>query len=403
MRMETYRRMKRASLLVLGILLIVALAAYGGRFLPRQLATPTSIVTPALLAGVAYAAEVFGQSHDEIVKRAVRETASQAMEWCSSAREDAEKVAAAAFRKRYPKVQIQWTRCAQPSHEYLLKHLQGGVVQYDLFPINNTTDMPVFLKAGVLETGIRLKSLGFPPEFHTGDIPTDYVGDSGVVRDVGFSEMIKIVGPVLLYNKSKVSANRAPKKLQDCADPYWSGRFAAAAKPTDPSALGLPEFWGKPAMVNWLKKLAANKPIWTRNDTEARSRLIAGEVPLLCPTRFDNAFPDSVTSENLTLVIPDDLGRKVAATEGNFFVIAKGTHAPNAALLAAVFMASRLAQEVLLTDPAARLRVSPSVPGSPQAKALAGYQIINTDRKPPSVMADLQEAVKEAEGLPTTR
>src|SRR4029453_4452195 len=150
MRMETYRRMKRASLPVLGILLIVALAAYGGRFLPQQLATPTSIVTPALLAGVAYAAGVFGQSHDEIVKRAVRETASQSMEWCSSAREDAEKVAASAFRKRYPKVQIQGTRCAHLSHEYLLKHLQGGVVQYDLFPVNNTTDLPAFLKAGVL-------------------------------------------------------------------------------------------------------------------------------------------------------------------------------------------------------------------------------------------------------------
>src|SRR4029450_13576862 len=184
MRMETYRRMKRASLLVLGILLIVALAAYGGRFLPQQLVTLTSIATPTLLAGVAYAAGVFGQSHDEIVKRAVRETAGQAMEWCSSAREDAEKVAGGGFWQRDRKVQIQGTRCAQPSHEYLLKHLQGGVIQYDLFPINNTTDMPVFLKAGVLETGIRLKTLGFPSEFHTGDIPTDYVGDSGVVRDV---------------------------------------------------------------------------------------------------------------------------------------------------------------------------------------------------------------------------
>src|SRR4030095_12996974 len=119
MRMETYRRMKRASLVVLGILLIVALAAYGGRFLPQQLVTLTSIATPTLLAGVAYAAGAVGQSHDEIVKRAVRETASQAMEWCSSAREDAEKVAAAAFRKRYPKVQIQWKRCARPSHEYI--------------------------------------------------------------------------------------------------------------------------------------------------------------------------------------------------------------------------------------------------------------------------------------------
>ena len=388
MQKRTYHRTKRASLWVSEILLVVAL-------LPSA--------RPALSVGVAYAADVFGQSHDEIVKRAVRETASQSMEWCSSAREDAEKVSAAAFRKRYPKVQIQWTRCAQPSHEYLLKHLQGGVVQYDLFPVNNTTDLPAFLKAGVLETGIRLQALGFPPEFHSADIPTDYVGDSGVVRDVGFSEMLKVVGPVLLYNKSKVPASRAPKRLQDCVDPYWSGRFAAPAKPTDPSALGLPEFWGKPGMVNWLKKLSANSPIWTRNDTEARSRLIAGEVPLLCPTRFDNAFSESVTSENLALVIPEDLGRKVAATEGNFFVIAKSAHAPNAALLAAAFMTSTLAQEVLLTDPAARLRVSPSVPGSPQAKALAGYQIINTDRKPPSVMTDLQETAKEALGLPTTR
>ncbi len=384
MQKRTYARMKCAGLPLVGIL--VWLAACGGRF-----------------SGVAYAAEGFGQSHDEIVKRAAQETASQPMEWCSSARQDAEKVAAAAFRKRYPKIQIQWTRCAQPSHEYLLKHLQGGVVQYDFFPVNNTTDLPAFLKAGVLATGIRLKDLGFPPEFHTGDIPTDYVGDSGVVRDVGFSEMLKVVGPVLLYNKTKVPANRAPKKLQDCVDPYWSGRFTAAAKPTDPSALGLPEFWGKEAMVSWLKKLAANKPIWTRNDTEARSRLMAGEVPLICPTRFDNAFADSVTSENLRLVIPDDLGRKVAANEGNFFVIAKDAHAPNAALLTAVFMTSRLAQEVLLTDPVGRLKVSPSVPGSPQAKALAGYQIIDTDLKPPSTMTDLQETVKEALGLPTTR
>jgi ABC-type Fe3+ transport system substrate-binding protein len=385
----THRGMKRGSHLAKVFFLLVVLT------IARALST--------LLTGTVLAAEVFGKSHDEIVKRAVRETERQAMEWCSSAREDAEKVATAAFRKRYPKVQIQWTRCAQPSHEYLLKHLQGGVVQYDLFPVNNTSDMPVFLKANVLETGIRLKALGFPSEFHIEDIPTDYVGDSGVVRDVGFSEMIKVVGPVILYDKSKVPANRAPKKLQDCVDPYWSGRFAAAAKPTDPSALGLPEFWGKAAMVSWLKKLAANKPIWTRNDTEARSRLIAGQVPLLCPTRFDNAFADSVTSENLELAIPDDLGHKVAGNEGNFFVIAKGAQAPNAALLTAAFMTSRLAQEVLLTDRAARLRVSPSVPGSPQAKALAGYQIVNTDRKPPSVMTDLQETAKDAVGLPTTR
>jgi len=384
----TRRWLNRDSQLAVGVFLIVLLI---------------SSALSSQLTGAALAAEVFGKSHDEIVKRAVRETERQAMEWCSSAREDAEKVAATAFHKRYPKVQIQWTRCAQPSHEYLLKHLQGGVVQYDFFPVNNTTDLPVFLKAGVLETGLRLKALVFPPEFHIEDIPTDYVGDSGVVRDVGFSEMIKVVGPVLLYNKSKVSANRAPRKLQDCVDPYWSGRFAAAAKPTDSSALGLPEFWGKATMVSWLKKLAANNPIWTRNDTEARSRLIAGEVPLICPTRFDNAFPDSVTSENLALVIPDDLGRKVAANEGNFFVIAKGAQAPNAALLTAIFMTSRLAQEVLLSDRVARLRVTPSVPGSPQAKALVGYQIVNTDRKPPSVMTELQETAKEAVGLPTTR
>jgi iron(III) transport system substrate-binding protein len=87
----------------------------------------------------------------------------------------------------------------------------------------------------------------------------------------------------ILYNTNLVKAEEAPKSWADLADPKWKGKILA----DDFRAIGggymtmfaMHDNFGVP----YLEKIAANAPVFTRDQRESQRRTARGEYPIYIP------------------------------------------------------------------------------------------------------------------------
>jgi iron(III) transport system substrate-binding protein len=265
-------------------------------------------------------AERFGKSLSEIVAAAKKEGR---VRFCSS--DPDEKDARAflqGFTGKYPGISVVYARCrGTESRERILTELLAGHVEYDLIHVSEEL-IPNYKKADVLAGPFDWVALfGMRPVYVSPDRHFVVAGSSVYV---------------IAYNPDLVPKERVPRSWEDCQDPYWRGKFVVDTRPLSFSSLY--PAWGKEKVLNLVRRLGENKPIFKRGQTEVLAQIAAGEYPMICGAYLSSALRLLARdpAAKLTISVPKELGADGFAT----LAVAKKAQYPNAALLLAGWLAS---------------------------------------------------------------
>ena len=92
----------------------------------------------------------------------------------------------------------------------------------------------------------------------------------------------------LVYNKNLVKANEAPKTYEDLLRPRWKGQllFDSVADYMIPA---FEQAWGKDKTLDYMRKLAAQKPTFQTSHTMEVNLVAAGEFPITIEVNADSA------------------------------------------------------------------------------------------------------------------
>lgn len=174
-----------------------------------------------------------------------------------------------AFQKKYPFLKVEHTRIlGTASRERMLREMLAGIVNVDVFDIGGE-QVPEYKKAGLLEKYDWTKAFDVRPEQLDRDQMFLNVGAS--VKGIG-------------YNTNKVGQKDLPMTWEDLLDPKWKGKIVVDTRPK--TFLHLMPVWGEERVYEYLKKLAANKPIFRRGQEESLELMAAGEFPMIVGTYF---------------------------------------------------------------------------------------------------------------------
>jgi len=146
--------------------------------------------------------------------------------------------------------------------------------------------------------------------------------------------------PLLSYNTKLLKSKEVPTSWDSLLAPKWKGKIIVEPRAMAFAYVGLK--WGKKKMVEYLKKLKAQDPIYVKGGTGVAKQLAAGAAPLaigayihkILQMRHDRAPIDWVKISPL------------AAASNNLYVM-KGAPHPNAAKLFMGWLASNKAQKLI--------------------------------------------------------
>ena len=274
----------------------------------------------ALAFGPSVSAQDFGKSFAEIVARAKKEGKVRFTSGTPDERQAKEFFKR--FRDKYPEIEVEYTRgTPRTASEKIFAELLSGQSEYDLLTVLDTL-MPKYKKANLLAG------------------PFDWKGLFGI-REVYISPDRFFVGAggstdAIVYNTKMVPRERVPRNWEDCLDPYWKGRFIVDTRAG--SFVRLYPLWGKEKLLDYARRLVANKPIWIAENSEAVTLVANGEQPMMCGAFFSSSMRILSRGPDIPLgvVIPKEVGANLYAT----MAVVKNARYPNAALLLAGYLAS---------------------------------------------------------------
>ena len=169
------------------------------------------------------------------------------------------------------------------------------------------------------------------------------------------------------YNTKLVAAKDVPQKWEDLLDPKWKGKLGVINSTHHFGRLAAGP-WGDEKTLDFVKKLAAQKPLLTRAG-EMAQRLILGEV-LVTATLQDSQLHEAKES-GAPLAFAEKVS-PVISPEYHVGVIKNAPH-PNVGHLMSAFMASAEVQPAWLKFTG---HTSAYVPGTAAYKFAQGKQVI---------------------------
>jgi len=172
-----------------------------------------------------------------------------------------------AFEKKTGITVEYWRAAGATVLERASTERKANKVGYDLV-LNNAGPMEILLAGGALAKYDSPLAKNFPPEF--------------VHPQLGPSYRTSIVG--IVYNKNIISADKAPKSLEDLLKPEFRGKLAFP----DPQRGAVAVMWpmslyklmGKERADKYLRDLAATKPVIVEGVLPAAERVTSGEMPI---------------------------------------------------------------------------------------------------------------------------
>jgi iron(III) transport system substrate-binding protein len=176
-------------------------------------------------------------------------------------------------------------------------------------------------------------------------IPFDYkslgVDPNAVQYDSG---TVSIANQMILpaYNKKTLAVKDVPRKWDDLLDPKWKDGKLGVLSSTHHWARLAAGPWGEEKTTDFVKKLAALKPMLGRGG-EIAQRLLLGEI-LISATMHDDQIQDQAEKQS-PLVFAAEV-QPVISAEYHAGVL-KGALHPNAAHLFAAFLTTAEAQQFL--------------------------------------------------------
>jgi len=170
-----------------------------------------------------------------------------------------------AFEKKYPKIKVEFERQhGGQAMERLIREYHSGHIQHDVVQIHPDS-LHEFIKIDAIEK-VDWASLGVLPDI--------------ILRDNRFVGIFE--GPYcIVYNRNLIKPEEAPKSWDDLLDPKWKGKLVTDTRPS--GFLRLTSVWGREKTLDYLRKLARNKPIFVRGQTKAATLMAAGDYMLSAP------------------------------------------------------------------------------------------------------------------------
>jgi len=209
-----------------------------------------------MLAGQAPAAT---KSVADVYKAAEKE--GQVM-WATTLTEAEAMPITEAFNKSHPKIKATYQRQhGGEAMERLMREVISGEVPHDVVLIHPDY-MTEFLKLDVIAK-VDWSAFGVPPNL---------IPPGGLFVSPFDSPF------VIVYNKSLIKPEEAPKNWEDFLDPKWKGRFIVDSRPS--GFLRLTGAWGPEKTLAYLRKLAVNKPVFVRGQGKAAALMAAGDYQL---------------------------------------------------------------------------------------------------------------------------
>ena len=214
---------------------------------------------------------LFVHDRAEILSRAQKEGKLGVI---TSMEPETAKASAAAFKKRYPfiDVNIQPRTGSESAQQLVLQIKAGGAKEWDVVSTSSDLindfiphlwkiDLQAMAEQGVLQ------------------IPVPMV-DSSQRNIVAFHSRFHVIA----YNKNLVPPTQVPKAWEDLLKPDFKGRKMALD--IRPGLTTLVPAWGLDRTVEFARKLAAQEPIWVRGDPRAITGMLAGEIPMMVAANF---------------------------------------------------------------------------------------------------------------------
>lgn len=171
------------------------------------------------------------------------------------------------FNQLYPFVKVDyWRGTTDAKAERVWAEYQSGRHTWDVVSGGEPTDYPPWIKAGIIQKWSVPGLAKLPKE----------------VKDPeGYWAIVEVaVGVPAAYNTNLLSPKEAPKSWEDLLDPKWKGKVAITTQLDRYVVLSQPGGWGKEKVRDYVRRLAANKPIITKNRTQMMALLAAGEFPI---------------------------------------------------------------------------------------------------------------------------
>jgi iron(III) transport system substrate-binding protein len=275
--------------------------------------------------------------------------------WTAHYEQSAAESMAAAFKTKYPGIEVALTRqTAQILNTRLQQDIKAGVANCDIFCSTDEAHYPPLKKAAQLVQYT-------PPDL-------DLLPKNFQVLDPDHYWHLGAIGFVVLnYDSSKVTS--PPKSWKDVLDPSWSGKFTTG----HPGFSGYVGNWVV-AMVDkfgdqYLKDLAKNKPKINRSVNDTVTDIIAHE-------RQVGAGPDNFSlaqkskGNQIDVVFPSDDAILIAAPVG---ILANAPH-PNTARLFTNFMYSKEYSTALAASHNYPLRSDVAPNGEPALDSIKWYR-----------------------------
>lgn len=256
-----------------------------------------------------------------------------------------------AFTQRYPGVTVKHTRIHDTSsRQRILQELKAGIGNEDVFDISSEL-VPTYLNAHVLATYDWTQAFSPQPQQLSSSFP-------GLIY---VTASLKGIG----INTHLLKVADAPHTWEGLLDPKWKDKLVVDSRPL--TLIQLMPAWGEQKVLDFARKLAAQKPTFRRGQTESIQLMAAGEFPIIAGTYRNSLLQVQKTGAPVAYIQPDP----VPVSLDFYGIPAKAPH-PSAARLFLGWLATD-GQKALDT---ATNRGIP-LPGfdTASAKAVAGKQL----------------------------
>lgn len=233
-----------------------------------------------------------------------------------------------AFSKEFPDVRVKhFEMRLEDIASRLIAEAKQGTVSLDVDEAQISAAVPL------LDRGL-IQSYNDWPKILP-DLDPAAMSKDGRMLD--FNSLVTIVA----YNSSLVKPEEVPVSWDDLLAPKWKGKIIVEPRGYALGFIGIK--WGKEKMVDYLKKLKANNPIYVKGGTTVVQQLAAGAAPLAVGTYAHNVLVlknDGASVDWARRVTPIGSGT-------HSLYIMKGAPHPNAARLLAGWLATEKAQALL--------------------------------------------------------
>jgi len=293
--------------------------------------TPTK--APASAAPASKAPAGAPASSDAEVTAKLYEAAKkegEVMGYANGTAEEWEQIAAA-FQKKYPGIKVNgFPGTSEAIRDKVFTEARAGRPVADLLARDVFDDLYAFLDQKVLDSYLS-------PELKNYD--QKYYDPQGLwAIQAYFVDVIE-------YNTQAISKEQAPKSYADLLKPEYKGKLGLEASAVPWFAYML-RIMGKEKGLEYMRKLAEQKPRLVSGHTNLHKLVVSGEIPIAVYMYNFRPIPEKEKGAPIEWLDPAEV-----TPAGSLFVgVIKNAPHPNAARLLADFMLSEEGAKVVLNQ-----------------------------------------------------